>query len=398
MRHLSQAAARRIAIRAQGLDSSRPATVGPAALRREITRMGVLQLDSVNVFERSHYLPLLARLGPYERSALDRLLRHDQGRGLGEYTEYIAHEATVLPVADWPLWAWHREASMRDGFRQWGEENRRLLDEVRAEFAGRGPIRVRDLEHPDNVSTGGGWWNRNDVHWAANWLFRKGELVVVGRQRFERRFGLAEQVLPDRALEELPREEAILELVRRASLAYGVATLEDLADYPRLKPTTARPALERLVADGQLEQVSVEGWDKPAYLAAETKVPRSVTAAALLSPFDPLVWFRPRAERLFDFHYRISIYTPKEKREHGYYVLPVLVDDQIVGRIDLKSDRKAGVLRVQHAHVEPTQVTRSRELAGRVAPLLHEAAAWQGLSEVSLTGPGTWVADLSRVI
>ena len=387
-----------MAVSAQGLAAPRPAKVGPAALRRTIARLGVLQIDSVNVFERSHYLPLLARLGPYDRSQLDALLHHDTGRGLGDYTEYVAHEACALPVSDWPLWAWHREASMRAGFREWGNENAALIDEVRREFGDRGALRVRDLEHPQNVSLGGGWWNKNEVHWAANWLFRTGELVVVGRQRFERRLALASDVLPEPARETLGRDEAILELVRRASLAYGIATLEDLADYPRFKPATARPAVDALVATGELEEVAVDGWDRPAYLAAGVRVPRAVEAAALLSPFDPLVWFRPRAERLFDFHYRISIYTPKEKREHGYYVLPVLVDDQIVGRVDLKSDRGAGVLRLQHAHIEPGQESRRAELAARVAPLLHEAAAWQGLGEVAVTGPGTWAEDLGRAL
>lgn len=398
MRRLTPEQARRIAIRAQGLDAARPARIGPATLSRAVSRLGVLQLDSVNVFERSHYLPLLARLGPYRRSALDELLRHDQDGGLGEFTEYVAHEACVMPVADWPLWAWHREASIRDGFRSWGADNTTLLDEVRSEFAERGPLRVSELSHPDNVSRGGGWWNRNDVHWAATYLFRRGELVVVGRRRFERRLALAEQVLPSEALRAVPADEAVVELVRRAARSYGVATLDDLADHPRLRTPTVRPAVERLVAEGELDPVRVEGWDRPAFLASGTPVPRCIEAAALLSPFDPLVWYRPRAERLFGFRYRISIYTPKAQREHGYYVLPVLIDDQLVGRLDLKSDRRVGVLRVQHAHLEPAQAARSAPLAGRVATLLHEAAAWQGLGETVVSGPGGWAADLARAL
>lgn len=358
--------------------------------------MGVLQLDSVNVFERSHYLPLLARIGPYDRAELDRLLRHDHGAGLGAYTEYVAHEAAVLPVSDWPLWAWHREQPMRPGFVAWGAEHAALIADVLGEFAERGPLCVRELEHPQNVSTGGGWWNRNDVHWAATWLFRRGELVVVGRRRFERRLAVADDVLPPEARTSMPRDDAVLELVRRAAATYGVATLDDLADYPRLRMATVKAAVDRLVANGELEPVVVDGWDRPAFLAVGTRIPRAVEAAALLSPFDPLVWHRPRAERLFGFHYRISIYTPAAQRVHGYYVMPVLVDDRIVGRVDLKSDRAAGVLRVQHAHIEPDAVVRRGALARRVAPLLYEAAAWQGLESVEVTGPGTWAGDLQR--
>lgn len=398
-RRLSLDEARRIAVDAQGLNRNRAARFGPAALRREIARLGVLQIDTVNVFERSHYLPLLSRLGPYDRGMLDALLHHDQkATRLGEYTEYVAHEACLVPVADWPLWAWHRARPERPSTMEWMAKNQRLLEEVLEEFRIAGPMRIKHLDHPQNVSTAGGWWNKNDAYWAATLLWRRGDLVVVGRDRFERVLAAAADVLPAQARVEVPQDEAIVELIRRASVAYGVATLTDLADYPRLKPATARPAVETLVARGELEPVEVDGWAEPAYLARGQRVPRSVTAAALLSPFDPLVWFRPRAERLFGFHYRISIYTPAAKREHGYYVLPVLVDDELVGRIDVKSDRKAGILRVQHAHVEPSSAGRADELAERVAPLLAEAAAWQGLSEVAFTGPGTWASELERAV
>lgn len=398
-RRLSSAAARRIAVSAQGLAAPRPASVGPAALRKTIGRLGVLQIDSVNVFERSHYLPLLSRLGPYRREHLDRMLHHDvRAVTLGDYTEYLAHEATILPVADWGMWQWHRQRPERPRSAQWRAENRQLFAEVRAEFEARGPLRVRDLEHPANVSTGGGWWNKNAVHWAANAMFRSGELITVGRRRFERVLAPADQVLPGGTFEPVEEADAVTELVRRASRAYGVATLDDLADYPRLDRAAARRAVERLVASGELEPVTVEGWGRDAWLAAGTRIPRAVSAAALLSPFDPLVWHRPRAERAFGFHYRISIYTPAEQRRHGYYVLPVLIDDELVGRVDLKSDRRAGVLRVQHAHLEPGQELRAGELAARLAPLLHEAAGWQGLGEVAVAGPGTWAAAVATAL
>ena len=397
-RHLRLPEARRVAIAAQDLASPRPSNPTPAALIRGIARMGVLQLDSVNVFERSHYLPILARGGPYPKATLDTLLHHDGAKpALGRYTEYLAHEATVLPVDDWPLWHWHRAAPKRPGFQAWADEHRRLIDEVLREFSDRGPLRIRDLDHPENVSLGGGWWNKNDVHWAAQYLFRTGDLVTVGRQRFERVLAPS-AVLPPAAHEHVPKEEAIRELIRRAAVAQGVATLDDLADYPRLKAADARPAVDSLVADGELEPVTVDGWAKPAWMPAGQRVPRKVETAALLSPFDPLVWFRPRAERLFGFRYRISIYTPAEQREHGYYVLPVLLDDEIVARVDLKSDRKAGVLRVQHAHVEPTHEGRTADVASRLAPLLREAAEWQGLSAVSVEGLGTLAPVLAKFL
>lgn len=396
VRRLSLAAARRIAVDAQGLNRPRPAKVGPASLRREIARLGVLQLDTVNVFERSHYLPLFSRLGRFDRTALDRLIHHDQrATKLGAYTEYLAHEAAILPVADWPLWAWHRARPEKPSTAKWMAANQRLLGEVLDEFRASGPMRIKDLDHPQNVPTAGGWWNKNEAYWAATLLWRRGDLVVVGRDRFERILAAADDVLPPEARAEVPQDEAIVELIRRASVAYGVATLADLADYPRLKVATARSAVETLVSRGELEPVEVDGWAQQAWLARGQRVPRTVTAAALLSPFDPLVWFRPRAERLFGFRYRISIYTPAAQREHGYYVLPVLVDDELVGRVDLKADRKAGILRVQHAHIEPGAAGRSAELTERVAPLLAEAAAWQGLAEVAFTGPGTWTPALS---
>ncbi|AQP44036.1 winged helix-turn-helix domain-containing protein [Tessaracoccus flavus] len=397
-RRLTLAAARRVAVAAQGLAAPRPSRIGPAALGRAIGRMGVLQLDSVNVFERSHYIPLWSRLGPYDKAVLDRLLHHDAGGAtLGAYTEYTAHEATVLPVADWPLWAWHRARPERPRYEQWQRENASLLDEVRAEFAERGPARVRDLDHPDNVALGSGWWNKNRVHSAATALFRRGDLVVVGRRRFERVLAPA-SVLPVEARSDVAEADAVLELIRRAARAYGVATLDDLADYPRLSVSTAKAAVTRLEEAGELEPVVVAGWDRPAWLAAGTTVPRTTAAAAILSPFDPLIWYRPRVERLFGMRYRISIYTPAAQREHGYYVMPVLIDDELVGRVDLKSDRGAGALRVQHAHVEGHAARRAPQLATRLAPLLQEAASWQGLTGVTVSGAGTWAADVGRAL
>ncbi|MCR8671658.1 winged helix-turn-helix domain-containing protein [Agrococcus sp. HG114] len=398
---ISGAQARRIAIAAVGLDGALPGERGRAGARtleRAIGRLGLLQLDSVNVFERSHYLPLLSRLGPYDRRALDRLLHHDHGRGLGAYTEYLAHEAAVIPVADWPLWGWRRRRPLRGGGERWAAEHATLIDDVRAEFAERGPMRPSDMEHPAHERLPGGWWNKSDAYWATAVLFQRGELVTVGRSRFERRYAVADGVLPDAARAEVDARDAQRELVARAAAAYGVATLDDLADYHRLPVADTKVAAEALVDAGELEQVEVEGWGRPAFRSTSARSPRRVRGTALLSPFDPLVWHRPRAERLFGFEYRISIYTPAAQRAHGYYVLPVLIDDHLVGRVDLKSDRRAGVLRVQHATIEPAHEERADELAARLAPALHEAAAWQGLDRVEVAGPGTWARAVAAAL
>ena len=389
MTRLTAAQARRLALAAQGFDRAHPSTVGTRQLNATIDRLQVVQLDSVNVFARSHYLPLFARLGAYDADALDALIFSRRGR----YTEYWAHEAAIIRREDWPLWGWKREA-LRERFTiksAWVRENTAMLDWLLAELADKGPMTVSDVEH-DATERRGPWWGWSDVKEGLEFLFAFGDVVSGGRRGFSRVYALPAQVglgaLHD---VEVPRVEAQRELVLRSVRALGVGTVGDIADYHRLKIAPTTDALRALLAAGEIEQVEVEGWNtaagrpSPAFIVPGARIPRRIEATALLSPFDPVVWSRDRALRLFGFHYRIEIYTPAPQRQYGYYTLPVLVDDRLLGRIDLKSDRQAGVMRVQSAWVE--QGFSPSELAARVAPVLARASAWQGLGEVVVAEP-----------
>lgn len=391
---LSPALARRIALAAQGLGAPRSARVGARQVQAVVDRIRPLQLDSVNVFERSHYLPLLARLGPYDRSLLDAAAFTPDG----PYLEYWAHEAALIRREDLPLYRWRMEHYRRKRLPEhegWAAENRATLDWLRVALAD-GPVRASDIEHEANVRTGP-WWGWSDVKRGLEVLFRWGEVVTAGRTRFERSYGLAEQLLSREVLDkEVPVADAVRELVRRAARAHGIGTLGDLADYHRLLQAPTRAAVDELVDTGELERVDVRGWERggrpiPLWRHVEARRPRALRIDALLSPFDPVVWHRPRAELFFDFHYRIEIYTPAAQRVHGYYVLPVLLDDVIAARVDLKSDRGRRILLVQAAWLEPGAPTDTAE---RLAVLLVEAAIWQGLEAVEVVGRGTLAAAL----
>lgn len=389
---LSPALARRVALAAQGFggpgSQADAPSVGTRRLNATIDRLGLLQIDSVNVFERSHYLPLFARLGDYDRSTLDRLTFRP-----GRYIEYWAHEAAFIPVGSWPLLRWrmadYRARWLADDD-SWLSANPRMAQWLLDEIRDLGPLPASLVEHDANVRTGP-WWGWGAVKQGLESLFRVGALVSAGRRRFERVYALPEQVLPPEVLEvEVSRHDAHKRLLAHAARAQGVATASDLADYFRLKTADVVPALRELHDEGVVVPVAVDGWGRAAWLHRDARLPRRVDADALLSPFDPVVWTRPRAERLFDFHYRIEIYTPLEKRVHGYYVLPVLQDDRLVARVDLKSDRQQGVLRVQAAW-------RERDLpvdAMRLAGLLERAATWQGLDSVEVASRGDLADDL----
>ena len=382
---LTAAEARRIALAAQGF-SGAPRLRARRPFDPALDRLHVLQIDSVNVFARSHYLPVFSRHGAYDPAALDAHLWEG-----GDFTEYWAHEAAFIPIEDRPLFAW-RMAEYRERFRRSGraEELAGAVEAVRARLAGSAPSLVRDLEEGPREKRGP-WWDWSATKAAVELLFAEGEVVSAGRTGFQRRYALASETLPAAALAEIPRAEAQRALVERAARSLGVGTLADLADYHRLKAADARVAVRALEEDGILIPVGVAGWvdsrGEPlaAWLHRDARIPARLAPDALLTPFDPVVWFRPRAERMFDFHYRIEIYTPQEQRRYGYYCLPLMVGGRLAGRIDLKADRAGKRLLVQAAWQEERIPERTPEAARR---LLARAAAWQGLSEVVVVPVG----------
>lgn len=396
---LSSAQARRLALAAQGFARARPAAVTARHIHRMMERLGVLQIDSVNVFARSHYLPVLARLGEYDPALLDRIFLSRTTH----YVEYLAHEATFIPIEDWPLWQF-RMADFRRRFARegsWMNSNARTVQWVKDELRARGPLRPADLR-TETPRKRGTWWDWDEAKLALEQLWRTGEVAVSGRRGFERTYALAEQVIPDSIRsQEVSRTDAIFELTRRAARSCGVATQADLADYYRIRD---RPAISRAIAKlvdaEELIPTEVNGWERggrpiPAWRHRDAILPREVAGKALLTPFDPVVWFRARALRVFDLDYRIEIYVPAEKRRFGYYSLPVLVGDRIVARVDLKADRATSTLQVQSAWWEPQAKLGDAEA---IAAELMLAARWQGLAHVSVSGWGNATAAVHSAL
>ncbi len=381
---LTSQAARRVALAAQGFASgSRPAGREPglAAVNRMVQQLGLLQLDSVNVFSRAHYMPLFSRLGPYDTALLDRIAGHGTGRIDRRLVEYWAHEASLIPIEYHRLFRWRMDERNRiwAGMRRVLTEREDLVAETLDLVRGRGPIRARDTGHARRDAAPGEMWNWHDGKIALEALFFTGVVGAWRRINFERHYDLIERILPAAALAPVPsREDAHRELVRLAARALGIATMADLGDYWRITQTELAPRVAELVVSGELIPAEVSGWNTPSYLWHQARRPRSVATRALLSPFDSLVFCRPRTERLFDFRYRIEIYTPEPKRVHGYYVLPFLLDEQLVARVDLKSDRQQGVLRVQGAFAERDVDTG--HVAGELVAELELCAAWLRLS------------------
>jgi uncharacterized protein YcaQ len=382
---VSAAAARRIALAAQGFGVARPDAANAGHVQRAIDRLGLLQIDSVNVLTRAHYLPLFSRLGNYDAALLDRAAwgRRSHRR----LFEFWAHEASLLPLETQPLLRWRMQrhaANEGDGkakLHLFRREKKPYIDEVRREIEGRGPLAASELS---NGGAGrGAWWGWSDGKLALEWLFFAGELTTATRRgTFERVYDLTERVLPEpiQAMPTPSAEEAQRELLRRSARALGVGTEFDLRDYFRLGVADTKARLAELVEAGDLLPVTVEGWDRPAYLDPAARQPRSIEARALLAPFDPLVWERDRTHRIFDFFYRIEIYTPLAKRTYGYYVLPFLLGDRIVGRVDLKSDRANGKLLAHAVHFEK-DVDR-KHAAAALDEELRLMADWLGLETV----------------
>jgi uncharacterized protein len=407
---LSASEARRLAVAAQGFGRPRPTgRVDARHLRRAIDDVGLLQLDSVNVFCRSHYMPVFSRLGPYSREALDRLTWHQNpsgksGRaGQRDLIEYWGHEASLLPVELQPLLRWRMaraDALAWKSVARVAAEQPELLEFVLDVVRERGPIRASDLAAKGRRREPGEMWSWSEEKTALEYLFFAGRVCAARRVNFERLYDLPERVLPRQVLEAPTpsQEEAQRQLILIAAKRLGVATEADLGDYFRLPRAESKARVAELAEDGGLVPVRVEGWRQPAYASTERPggLRRVAAARALLTPFDSLVWARERTERLFGFRYRIEIYVPAPKRVHGYYVLPFLLGDRLVARVDLKSDRQAGVLWVRGAFAEPGVDTAL--VAEALADELRLLSGWLELGDVSVARKGDLAAALRRAL
>jgi uncharacterized protein YcaQ len=407
---LSAEQARRLALAAQGFGRPRPSgRMDARHVRRAIDDVGLLQLDSVNVFLRSHYMPLFSRLGPYPREALDRLAWHEDTGGRArraqrrDLFEYWGHEASLLPVELQPLLRWRmaRADSLAwKGVRRIAAEQPQLLEFVLGEVRERGPLRTSALAPKGHSRTPGEMWSWSEEKTALEYLFFSGQLCAARRVNFERLYDLPERVLPKAVLESPTpsQEEAQRQLLLVAAKRLGVATEPDLGDYFRLPRAESKARVAELAENGDLLPVHVEGWRQPGYVTPQRPagLRRVTSARALLTPFDSLVWARERTERLFGFRYRIEIYVPAPKRVYGYYVLPFLLGDRLVARVDLKSDRQAGVLRVRGAFAEDhaDQVHVAQELAEELR-LLSE---WLGLGGVAVARKGDLAGALRKAL
>ena len=392
---LSASDARAIALRAQGLLEPRPARVDLRRLRRFVDRVKVVQMDSVNVLVRAHYFPAFSRLGPYATDSLDAMVYKRR-----ELFEYWGHEASLMPVELYPLMRARMERAKQGelwgGIARFARENKKYVDAVLAEVRDRGPLAGSDLS--EKGARGEKWWGWAPGKSALEWLFWTGALTTSSRRNFERVYDLPERVIPADILRARApgEEESNRRLLDMSIVALGVATVKDLADYFRIKVPDARPRIRELVEEGRLQPIVVEGWKNEAFVDPSAKMPRHADARALVAPFDPIVWERARTHRLFDFHYRIEIYTPAPKRVHGYYVVPFLLGDTLVARVDLKADRKAKSLLVHAAFSEI-----GREPAAIAEPLaaeLVELARWLGLEKIRAGSRGNMARALRAAL
>ncbi len=396
----SRAEARALAITAQGF-AARPAKVTRTQLRTLVERLGVIQIDSVNALSRSHYLPAFSRLGAYDRAELDALA-WEAPRSL---FEYWGHEASLLPVALQPLLRFRMEAAANEAWgrmRTIAKTRKAFVADVLAVVHDQGPIAAGAIEVAEakKKKTKGGWWSWSDTKTAIEFLFWSGQVTSAKRRSFERLYDLTERVLPAEilAMKTPSRDEAHRALIERSARAMAIGSEADLRDYYRLAVAPARAAIAELVEAGMLIATTVEGWPKPGYLHRDAKAGVIDRArGALLSPFDNLIWMRDRTERMFGMKFRLEIYTPAPKRLHGYYVLPFLLGDELVARVDLKADRKSGTLLVHAAHYEKQSVKKPA-VAIALAAELRALATWLGLAQVSVAKAGDLGAALGKSV
>ncbi|MFZ2178384.1 MAG: crosslink repair DNA glycosylase YcaQ family protein [Rhodococcus sp. (in: high G+C Gram-positive bacteria)] len=404
MQEMSADEARRTALWAQGFTGRKPSgTPNRRHVRSVLDRVGLFQIDSVSVTVRAHYVPLFSRIGAYDRTVIDSAAWSHSARSPRMLVEYWAHEAAFIPVEDWPYLRW-RMRLYRHG--RWSgsakvlERNPALAADVLAVIGEVGACSAGEVEKylaMDRPACKGPWWDRSDTKTVCEQLFSAGALAVDRRVGFTRYYDLTERVIPKEIAEkDISEPDAVRYLVHRSARALGVATEPDLRDYYRLSAAQTAPAVDELLEGGILERVTVRGWDAPAFVHRDVRVPRKVQGAALLCPFDPLVFCRPRTERVFDFRYRLEIYTPEHKRVHGYYVFPFLQDGALVGRVDLKADRTSDVLRVRSAFIE--QGRRPEDVAEALTGQLRRMAAWLGLGGVRADGCGNLGPLLAAVL
>jgi uncharacterized protein YcaQ len=400
MANLSAVEAKRLAIAAQGFGSAPRGKVSESHLTDTIANLGVLQIDSVNVFERSHYLPLFSRLGTYDSARLDHVLL-DPTTPMS-HVEYWAHEAAFIPIESWALWRFKMDAAAERHNRpgSWLSEHRALADRLLAKLRSEGPATFGQLEGARDRKRGT-WWDWSDAKTALEYLFEDGVVTARGRTSFQRVYAAIEDAIPSEILERhIPESDARRALVLDAVRALGIGTATDIADYYRFKNEPTRVALRELLDAGDIERVSVSGWEnrgKPvdAFMLPGTVIPaRAPSVSTILTPFDPITWNRDRASRVFGFDYRIEIYTPAAKRVYGYYSLPILMNDSLVGRIDLKADRKTRTLIVKSAHWEPKRPANAVE---RLADVVRRAAAWRNLETIVVKDWGDAAADLRQI-
>ena len=388
--------ARRVALAAQGFDRARPSSATDVRhFRRAMRAIAVLQLDYVNVLLPAHFMMIWSRLGAYDRTRFEHYL-YDSG----EYLEQWAHEASIVASSDWPLLEHRRKA-----YTQWKSsplhkmpDSDTYLTGILAHIEKFGHTTANDLPPVAGPKRKSGDWHRSVPRWGLEHHFGTGQLAVRRRlKNFQRVYDKACRIIDGSHREiAIDKIDAQRELLRKASVSLGVATCHDLADYYRMKVSDAAPRIEELVEEGALAPVSVDGWSMPAYLSADAKLPKEIQGASLLSPFDPVVWFRPRVRRLFDFDYRIEIYVPEAKRRWGYYVLPFRLGDKIVARVDLKADRQASTLCIQNAHLE--KKAEALSTADALMAELRSLAAWLDLDHLKIKKANAFEKALARTL